>query len=65
MELGDQLMHALRREIQRELLDGDRPVARGVVRAKHGSESPGANLMKNTKWSECVRGRRARSFGVQ
>jgi hypothetical protein len=30
-------MHAVRREIQDELLDGNRPIARGIVRAKDGS----------------------------
>jgi hypothetical protein len=65
VELGDELMHALRREIQDELLDGDRPIPRGIVRAKDGSKSPGTNLIENTKWSECVRWRRASSFCVQ
>jgi hypothetical protein len=58
-------MHALGGEIQDELLDGDRPIARGIVRLKDGAESPGANLMKNLKWSERVRWRRASSFGGQ
>jgi hypothetical protein len=48
-------MHAFRREIQDELFDGDRPVARGIVRLKDGAESTGTNLMKNLKWSERVR----------
>jgi hypothetical protein len=65
LELGDELMDALRREIEPEQLDRDEPLARRVICAKHRSQRPGANLMKNTKRSERVRERSARSFRVQ
>ena len=65
LELGDELMHALRREVEGEQLDGDRTVAHGVVRPEHGAQSAGTNLMENTKRSERVRWCRARSFVVQ
>ena len=65
LELGDELLHALRREVQGEQLDGHGPVAHGVVRPEYGAKSAGTNLMENTKRSERVRWCRARSFGVQ
>src|SRR3954453_23372089 len=64
-ELGNELMHALGRQVEVEQLDGDEALARRVVRAKHGAQRPGANLMKNTKRSERVRERTARRFRVQ
>ena len=62
LELGDQLMHALGREVEGEQFDGDEPVAHGIVRAEHGTQSAGTNLMKNTKRSEGVRWRSASSI---
>jgi hypothetical protein len=58
-------MHALGRQVENELFDGDGPIVHRIVGAEHGSQRPGANLMKNTVWSKRVRWRRARSFGWQ
>jgi hypothetical protein len=58
-------MHAIGCQIEGELLDRDRPVAYGIVRAKDGSQGPRTNLMNDTKWSKRLRWRRARSFGGQ
>ena len=65
LELGDEPMHALGRQIQTEQLDRDQPVVLGIVRAKHGSQCAGANLMKNTEGTEGVRRRSASSVRVQ
>src|SRR6185295_13612688 len=65
LELADELMHALRRQIEREQLDGDRDVARRIMGAKHRSQRPGTNLMKNTKRSERNREPGTGSFRVQ
>jgi len=64
-ERGDELMHTLGREIEFEELDRDKALAFRIVRPKHRSESPRADLMKNTKWSERVWRRCAGSFRVQ
>ena len=65
LEKRDELMQPFERQIERELLDGNNPIPIGIVGAKHRTQRPGANLMKNTKWSEGVRWRGARSFPVQ
>jgi len=65
LELGDQLMHALGRQVELEQLDRDQPFPRCVVGPENGTERAGADLMKNTKRSERVRKRTTRSFGVQ
>jgi len=58
-------MHALRRQIEREQFDGDQAIALGIVRAEQRPQGPRADLMKNTKRTERVRGRRPGSFRVQ
>ena len=65
LEFGDELMHALRRQIQAEQFDGDEPVAIGLVRTEHRAQRTGTDLMKHAKWTEGIRGRRADSFRVQ
>ena len=65
LEFGDELMPALRRQVEFEQLDGDEPLARRIVRAKHRSQGSRTNLMKNSKRSEGVRRRSASSVSVQ
>ena len=56
-----QFFGAFRRDVEREGLDGYQPIGLGVVRAKHGSQDPGANLMQESKSAE---GRRRRVRGT-
>jgi hypothetical protein len=65
LELADQLMHTLRRQIQAEQLDGYQPIAVGLVRAEHRTERAGTDLMKHAKWTEGIWVRRADSVRVQ
>jgi hypothetical protein len=65
LEIGDELMHTLGRQIELEQLDSDETVLFLVIRAKNGAEHAGANLMENAEWSESVRVRRAGSVRVQ
>jgi hypothetical protein len=58
-------MHPLRRQIEREQLDGDETLALRVVRAKHRSKSAGTDLMQNTKRPERIWRRSAGRFPVQ
>jgi hypothetical protein len=58
-------MRPFRRQIQSEEFDGDEAVLLGLIRAKDGAESTGANLVKYTKRSECVRRRGTGSVRVQ
>ena len=58
-------MHALGRQVEPEQLDGDEALALAIVRAKHRSQRPRTDLMKNTKRSERVGRRSAGSFRVQ
>jgi len=58
-------MHAFRRQIEREELDGDGTRVACVVRAEYRAECSGSNLMENLKRSERVRTRCAGSFRVQ
>ena len=39
LELGDELMGALGRQVEREQLDGDEPLALRIVRAKHRAQA--------------------------
>jgi bacillithiol biosynthesis cysteine-adding enzyme BshC len=65
LELGHQLMDALRRQIQTKEFDGDQPRLLGLVRAEHGTQDACADLMKYSEWTESVRRRRADSVRVQ
>jgi hypothetical protein len=65
LEERDELMAPLRRQIERELLDGDDAIPARIVRAEHRTQGAGANLMKNPERTEGVRWRSARSFRVQ
>ena len=65
LELGDELMGALRRQIERKQLDRDKALALRVVPAEHRSQSPCTDLMKNTKGSERIWRRVAGRFRVQ
>ena len=64
-QFADELVDVVRREIEREELDGHRPIARRVVRAKHRSPRPRTDLMKNTKRSERGRKPSVSSFRAQ
>jgi len=64
-ELSHQLMDAFGRQIEPERLDRDEPIAFGIVRAKDGTYSTGANLMENPEWTENVWRRRSRSVRLQ
>jgi hypothetical protein len=64
-KLGDQLVRALRWEVEREQLDGDEPLAGRVVGAIDRPQRSRTNLMKNSEGSERVRGRIASSVSVQ
>ena len=61
----DELMAAFRRQVQLEQLDRDEPLARRVVRPKHGPQGSRTDLMKNSIRSERVRRRSASSVSVQ
>ena len=65
LEFGDELVRALRRKIEPEQLDRDETILFRLIRAKHGTERARADLMKNAKWTESVRRRRAGSVRVQ
>ena len=65
LELADELVHSLRREVEPKQFDGNETFAIGVERAEDGSERTGADLMENPEWSERVRRRGAGSFRVQ
>ncbi len=65
LELGDKLMHAFGRQIETEDFDGNQAIAIGFVRTKDRTQSPGTDLMENTKRTERVRRRRAGSVRVQ
>jgi hypothetical protein len=58
-------MRAVGRQVELENFDGDEAFPLRVVRAKHRSQGPCTNLMKNTKRSERVGRRSSGSFRVQ
>ena len=64
-ECGNQLMHALRRQVKGEQLDRDEVFAFRIVSAKDRSQRPGADLMKHTKWTERIGWHGAGSFSGQ
>ena len=65
LERGNELMHALGWQVEREAFDGNETLALSIVRAINRPESPCTDLMKNTKRSERVWRRSAGSFRVQ
>jgi hypothetical protein len=65
IEIRDELMHQLRRQIDREQFDRDRTIALGIVRTKHRTQRAGANLMNDAKWTERFRSHRSGRFRVQ
>ena len=65
LERGDELMHALRRQIEAKELDCNEALALRVISAEHRTQRPCTHLMKNTKRSERVWGRSAGWFRVQ
>ena len=56
LELGYELMYTFRREIELEDFDCDEAIASRFVRTEDRSQHPCTDLMKNTKWTERVRG---------
>ena len=54
LELGDELMHALRGEVEPEHFDGNEALALGIVGTKHRTQRPSADLMKNPERTEPV-----------
>jgi hypothetical protein len=64
-ELGDELVAALRRQIELEQFDRDQPLMRRVVGAKDRPQGSRTDLMKNSIRSERVRRRSASSVSVQ
>src|SRR5919109_560192 len=55
VELGNQLIRAVRRQIEREHLDRDDAIAVRIDGAIDGTQCARADLMDNTKRTECVR----------
>jgi hypothetical protein len=65
LEIGDQFVNALGREVDSEELDGNELVLPGIVGSKHRAERARTNLMKNAERTERVWGRGTASFRVQ
>jgi hypothetical protein len=65
LEFCNELMRALRRQVQFEELDGDEPLQRRIVGSENRAQCPRANLMKCAKRSEGVGGCVASSVSVQ
>jgi hypothetical protein len=65
LELGYELVQALRRHIEPQDLDRDQPRPIGIVGTKYRPERSGTDLMKNSERSERVRRRSAGGFGMQ
>ena len=65
LELGDELMDTLGRQIESKQFDGDETIVVRIVRAKDGSRCAGANLMENPERTEGVWRRSTRSVRVQ
>jgi hypothetical protein len=64
-QLRHEAVDAVRREIQPEEFDRDKPILFGLVRPKDGAERTRSDLMQNPEWTECVRRRSAGGFRVQ
>jgi hypothetical protein len=65
LEFCNELMRALRRQVEFEELDGDEPLQRRIVGSKNRTQCPRADLMKYPKRSEGVGGCVASSVSVQ
>jgi hypothetical protein len=65
LELGNEAMHGLRRQVEPEKFDGNEPVPIRIEGTEYGSQCAGANLMKNPEWTESFWRRRTRSVRVQ
>jgi hypothetical protein len=65
LELADEAMRALRRQVESEKFDGDEPVTIRIEGPEDGSQCTGANLMENPEWTEGVWRRSTRSVRVQ
>jgi hypothetical protein len=65
LQVGNEPVNPLGRQVEVEDLDGDELVFLGAVRAENRAERACSNLMKNTKWTERLRVRRAASFRLQ
>ena len=65
LELGDELMDAVGRQVELERLDRDVAIAIGAVSAKHRAEGAGADLLQYAKRTERIGERRPGCFRVQ
>ena len=65
LELGDELLHPLRRQAETEDFDGNEAISIGFVRTKHRTQCPCTDLMENPKRTERTRGGRASSIHAQ
>jgi len=65
LQFENELLDALRGQIEGEELDRDRTVGDRVVRTEDRAERPRTDLMKNAKPPERVRWCTARRLGVQ
>jgi hypothetical protein len=55
LQFRDDLVHAFRREVEREDFDRDEPIAFRIERTKNSAKRSCTNLMKNPKRTEGVR----------
>jgi hypothetical protein len=58
-------MNAFGRKIETKDFDGDQTIPFRIVRAKHGTQGTGTDLMENAKWTEGVWRGGAGNFRVQ
>ena len=65
LELGHELVQALRRHVEPQDFDRDQPRAIGIVGTKDRTERSGTDLMQDPERSERVRRRGAGSFRMQ
>jgi hypothetical protein len=65
LELGHDLVEALRRQIEPQDLDRDQPRPIGIVGTKDRTERSGTDLMQDPERAERVRRRGAGSFRMQ
>ena len=65
LEMSDELMHAIRRQIQTEHLDRDQTIAVGIEATKDRTERTRADLMQDAERSERVGGCGACGFRMQ
>ena len=65
LEIVDELMDELGGKVQPKVFNGDKAIAVGIERPKHGSQCAGANLMENPEWTEGFWRRGTRSVRVQ